>query len=211
MGIGIKDQERKKSFVLYTDTRELWESLPYEQAGKLIKHIYSYVVGEDPIPPDELTKLLFYQIKATLDRDHKKWKEVKAARSESGKKGGRPPKAKKAIGFEGKQSEAKKAVKVNANATVNENGSDDEEFYDIDFLYQKYTANKDLIKAVKEKVGINDRLILERRLLEFNKFLKAKDQCKKTWKDYTAHFLSWHNKSPKSHHSSTPTFNSPVI
>lgn len=168
-------------------------------------------MGEDPASPDEMTKLLSIQIKKTLDRDQNKWEEVKKARSKNGKKGGRPKKAKKAIAFSEKQSKAKKAVSVNVNATVNENESDDEEFYDIDFLYQKYLANKELIKAVKEKMGITETSTLEKRLLEFNKFLKAKDQCKKTWKDYTAHFLSWQSKSPKSQYSSIPIFNSPVI
>ena len=211
MGTAIENQTKKKSFVLYTDTMELWDSLSDEQAGKLIKHIYSYAVGNEPEAPDEITRLLSIQIKKTMDRDQKKWEEVRKSRSKSGKKGGRPSKAKKAIGFEEKQNEAKKAVSVNANATVNENESDDEEFYDIDFLYQKYLYNKDLIKAVKEKVGITETSTLEKRLLDFNKFLKAKDQCKKTWKDYTAHFLSWQSKSPKSQYSSIPTFNSPVI
>lgn len=95
--------DEKKSFVLYADHKELWENLPDEQAGKLIKHTYRYVVGENPEPPDDMTKFLFYQIKATLDRDHKKWEAVKEARSDSGKKGGRPLKAKKANGFEEKQ------------------------------------------------------------------------------------------------------------
>ena len=78
-------------------------------------------------------------------------------------------------------------------------------------LFQKYLANKELIKAVKDKVGMSETSTLEKRLLEFNKFLKAKDQCKKTWKDYTAHILSWQSKSPTSQPSSIPTFNSPVI
>ena len=99
MGIGIKDQDRKKSFVLYTDTRELWESLSDEQAGKLIKHIYSYAVGEDPDSPDEMTKLLSIQIKKTLDRDQNKWEEVKKARSKNGKKGGGQKKQKKQLVF----------------------------------------------------------------------------------------------------------------
>lgn len=89
MGKGIKDHQRKKSFVLYTDTLELWDSLSDEQAGKLIKHIYRYAVGDDPEEPDEMTRLLSIQIKKTMDRDQKKWEEVK-----------------KAIGFEEKQNEA---------------------------------------------------------------------------------------------------------
>lgn len=184
----------KKSFVLYIDHKELWKNLSDEQAGKLIKHIYSYVVGEGAKPPDEMTKLLFYQIKATLDRDQKKWEAVRNARSENGKKGGRPSKAKKANGFEEKQTKAKKAVSVNANdtGTVNVNDTADEELYDLDILQKKYLANIDLVTAVKEKLGFSESLTLENRLTEFNKFLKARNQFKKDWTDYIAHFLYWH-------------------
>lgn len=224
MAVGITDKTGKKSFVLYNDTKELWESLSDEQAGKLIKHIYSYAVGDDPNPPDDMTRLLSIQIKKALDRDQNKWEAVKEARSISGKKGGRPPKVKKAIGFDEKQSEANitngyqekqnqanKAVSVNANATVNENEIVDEELYDIDDLLQNYLANPKLIKAVKEKSAFDGESSLEIRLIEFNKFLKAKNEFQKTWKDYTSHFLFWHEKSKKSKTSVSPIFNSPVI
>lgn len=199
----------KKSFVLYVDQKEMWSNLPNEQAGKLIKHIYSYVVGENVEPPDEITKLLFYQIKATLDRDHKKWEEVREARSASGKKGGRPPKAKKAKGFGGKQSEANKPVNVNAN--VNENGIVDKELYDVDILLKKYLANEELVMAANQKFGFSEKSGLEKRITEFNKFLKVKSHFKKTWGDYTSHFLYWQEKSKKPANSVGPTFNSPVL
>ena len=224
MAVGTSNKTEKTSFVLYTDSKELWGSLSNEQAGKLIKHIYNYVAGDNSEPPDEITRLLFCQIKATLDRDQKKWLAVRDSRSDSGKKGGRPLKAKKANGFEEKQTKtnkasgfddkqikANKAVSVNANATVNENEVVDDKLYDIDDLHQKYLANDKLVKAVKEKTKFDGGLSLEKRLVEFNMFLKAKDQFKKTWKDYTSHFLNWHEKSKKSNISDARTFNTPVI
>lgn len=209
----VEKTPEKKSFVLYIDHKELWENLSNEQAGKLIRHIYSYVVGEDAKPPDEMTKLLFYQIKATLDRDQKKWEEVRKSRSENGKKGGRPSKAKKANGFEEKQTKAKKAVSVNVNdtATVNVNDSADEELNDLDILQQKYLANEDLVTAAKRKFHFNGQSDLKKRLTEFNLFLKAKDQNEKSWRDYVSHFMFWHEKSKKLNKSNGPTFNSPVI
>lgn len=226
MEVGNTNETGKKSFVLYIDAKELWESLPDAQAGKLIKQVFRYMAGEDPESPDDLTKYLFIQIKSTLDRDQNKWEASKQARSENGKKGGRPPKPKKAIGSEEKLNKAKIAnglgeklskankavsVTVNANDTVNENEIVDDKLYDVDFLLKIYLANDKLIRAVKEKSEFNGGISLESRLVEFNKFLKAKDQWQKTWKDYTSHFLNWHEKSKKDSTSDSPTFNSPVI
>lgn len=216
----ITQKTEIKSFVLYNDTKELWESLSDEQAGKLIKHIYDYVSGAGSNSPDEMTKLLSIQIKKTIDRDQKKWKAVRKTRSEIGKMGGRPTKAKKAIGlskkqnkaigFSEKQNEAKKAVSVNdnANTTVNRNKDEDEELHDIDFLFQKYLGDETLVKAGKEFIKGLD---LKQRLTEFNLSLKAKNITKKAWKDYPSHFYNWHNKAKIPEIPNSPTFNSPVI
>lgn len=76
--------EGKNSFVLYVDQKELWEEVSDEQAGKLIKHIFRYVADENPECPDQMTKLLFIQMKNTLKRDLKKYLEVKEAKSNAG-------------------------------------------------------------------------------------------------------------------------------
>jgi hypothetical protein len=61
--------EGKKSFVLYTDQREVFEELDDELAGKLIKHIFAYVNDENPETDDLLINAVFANIKATLKRD----------------------------------------------------------------------------------------------------------------------------------------------
>jgi hypothetical protein len=78
----------KKSFVLYTDQREVFDELSDEDAGKLIKHIFAYVNDEDPITEDKLLKVAFLPIKTQLKRDLKIWDEKKSQRAEAGKKGG---------------------------------------------------------------------------------------------------------------------------
>jgi hypothetical protein len=75
----------KKSFVLYSDQKELFESLPDEQAGKLIKHIFKYVNDEYPICKDPLVNLAFVSIKASLKRDLQKWEKQLEQRSLAGK------------------------------------------------------------------------------------------------------------------------------
>ena len=60
--------ENKKSFILYSDQRGIFNKLSNEQAGELIKHIYSYVNDEDP-EGNFITELAFESIKQQLKRD----------------------------------------------------------------------------------------------------------------------------------------------
>jgi hypothetical protein len=110
----------KKSFVLYTDQREVFDELSDEDAGKLIKHIFSYVNDEDPITEDKLLKVAFLPIKTQLKRDLKMWDEKKEQRAEAGKKGGL------AKSSNAKQSLAKPSNATNdvANLAVNVNVND---------------------------------------------------------------------------------------
>ena len=59
----------KKSFILYLDQKELFDSLPDEIAGKLIKHIFSYVNCEEPTSDDLIINVAFASIKQSLKRD----------------------------------------------------------------------------------------------------------------------------------------------
>ena len=117
--------EGKKSFVLYTDQREIFEELSDEDAGKLIKHIFSYVNDENPQTEDKFIKLAFIPIKTQLKRDLKMWDEKKHLRSEAGKKGGLA-KASNARNDLANPSNATNdlanlAVNVNGNVNVNDN------------------------------------------------------------------------------------------
>jgi hypothetical protein len=118
----------KKSFVLYTDQREVFDELSDEDAGKLIKHIFSYVNDEDPITEDKLLKVAFLPIKTQLKRDLKIWDEKKEQRAEAGKKGGLA-KASNARNDLAKHSNATNdvanlAVNVNVNGNVNDINKD---------------------------------------------------------------------------------------
>jgi len=82
----IEMAQDKKSFVAYSDWHGMFKALPDEVAGKLIKHIFSYVNDENPDTDDYIIKALFEQIKATLKRDLIKWDNQRSQRSEAGKK-----------------------------------------------------------------------------------------------------------------------------
>jgi hypothetical protein len=115
----------KKSFLLYTDQREVFEELTDEDAGKLIKHIFAYVNDESPETNDKLLKIAFLPIKTQLKRDLVVWDEKKQQRAEAGRKGGLA-KASNASEVLAKPSNAKQnlanvAVNVNGNVNVNDN------------------------------------------------------------------------------------------
>ena len=78
--------KNKKSFVLYADWKETFEALSNDKAGELIKHIFKYVNDENPTSKDMLINAVFANIKHTLKRDLKKWKQQHEQRVLAGKK-----------------------------------------------------------------------------------------------------------------------------
>ena len=80
----------KKSFVMYESWGAAIEKMSNEQAGELIKVIYAYQKDPDAVPEDPALAFVFELIKQQLDADSQRYKEACAARSEAGKKGGRP-------------------------------------------------------------------------------------------------------------------------
>ena len=89
----------KKSFVMYESWGVAIEKMNNEQAGELIKAIYAFQKDPDVVPEDPAIAFVFELIKQKLNEDNKRYEEVCAARSEGGKKGGRP----KANGSDEKQ------------------------------------------------------------------------------------------------------------
>ncbi len=74
----------KKSFIAYCNWKDTFEALTDEYAGKLIKHIFSYVTDENPISDDMIINASFAQIKSTLKSDLKKYEETFKDKSEGG-------------------------------------------------------------------------------------------------------------------------------
>jgi hypothetical protein len=108
----------KKGFMLYADQQELFNQLSNEQAGQLIKHVFSYVNDENPKTDSLIINLAFTPIKQQLKRDLIKW-EASADRSRiNGAKGGRPPKQNKPSGLIDNPEEPKEPDTV--NVTVND-------------------------------------------------------------------------------------------
>ena len=78
--------ENKKSFVLYADLIKSIEHLTNEEKGILFNHLLEYVNDLKPILNDRLILTAWKPIELSLKRDLVKFEEVKAKRSDAGKR-----------------------------------------------------------------------------------------------------------------------------
>lgn len=145
----------KKSFILYCDQQGVFNMLPDEQAGKLIKHIFAYVNDENPESEDLLLTIAFEAIKTQLKRDLKKYESYIDKQKENGKKGGRPKT--QAFLDETQKTQAffekpKKADNVNVN--VNENVIIKENIKEKPVRFTPPTADE--VKAYMLEQGMDD-------------------------------------------------------
>ena len=115
--------ENKKSFILYCDQKGVWDKLDDAQAGRLIKHIISYVNDENPVAPDFITELAFEPIKAVLKRDLKKWEKQQEQRSEAGKRSAEVRKRNAKLAERDSTTVNDRSISstVNGNVNVNDN------------------------------------------------------------------------------------------
>jgi hypothetical protein len=113
----------KKSFLLYCDQQGVFNKLPDEIAGKLIKHIFAYVNDENPPCDDLLLSIAFEPIQQSLKRDLKKYEVYIGKQKENGAKGGRPKKEEETQITQPFFQEPKKAdsVSVSVSESVNDN------------------------------------------------------------------------------------------
>jgi hypothetical protein len=112
--------ENKKSFILYSDQRELFDHLPNDVAGELIKHIFSYVNDENPTTDNALVNVAFLSIKATLKRDLLKWQSQIKQRSEAGKKSALS-RQRNSTSVNARTRKATDSVSVSVNVSDNDN------------------------------------------------------------------------------------------
>jgi hypothetical protein len=189
--------EGKKSFVLYTDQREVFEELSDEDAGKLIKHIFSYVNDENPETDHKLIRLAFLPIKTQLKRDLKMWDEKKHLRSEAGKKGGL------AKSSNAKQILAKPSNATNslANVAVNVNGNVNDIYRDTN---KELPVNEESHNAIFRKlwtstiwlegIAMKNKATLDQvrnHLNDFRQEMILTEKLKVDEKDAKEHFVNW--------------------
>lgn len=191
--------EGKKSFVLYTDQREVFDELSDEDAGRLIKHIFSYVNDEDPSTEDLLLKVAFLPIKTQLKRDLKIWDEKKQQRAEAGRKGGvaKASNAKQNLANPSNATNdvANLAVNVNVNDNVNDiyiqTGRDlkvNEESHNQ--IFRELWTSTIWLEGIAMKNKVTTKEVQD-HLNEFRTECILKDELKVSEKDAKEHFINW--------------------
>lgn len=122
----------KKSFIAYSDWKEIFDALPNEDAGALIKHIFAYVNDENPVADSVLINAVFATIKATLKRDLKKWESEIEQRSKAGLRSAESRRTKiNDRSTSVNESQRKSTVSVSDSVTVSENK------YTLEFFEQQ--------------------------------------------------------------------------
>jgi hypothetical protein len=131
--------EDKKGFLMYADQREQFDQLTDEQAGKLIKHLFSYVNDENPQTNDIVTKLSFTPIKSQLKRDLTKYRVKKEQWSAAGRASAEARKLKKEQAStnptnvnDRSNRSTDSTVNDNVNVNVNDNVNDNVSVNDND-------------------------------------------------------------------------------
>lgn len=183
----------KSSFILYSDLLHTVDKLPDDMAGKLFKHILSYVNDLNPTTEDLIINIAFEPIKQQLKRDLLKYESICERNKSNGSKGGRPIKEepKKPSWLSGIPKEPKKPDNDNDNGNGNDN--DIKEIYDS-FPNQcwstrktgKSTKNKEQIKKLLKSTSKDDLLFIIKSYVE---------DCSRT-KTYLKNFSTLLNQLP---------------
>lgn len=191
--------EGKKSFVLYTDQREVFDELSDQDAGRLIKHIFAYVNDENPSTDDLLLKVAFLPIKTQLKRDLRIWDEKKQQRAEAGRKGGvaKANNAKQNLANPSNATNdvANLAVNVNVNDNVNDiyiqTGRDlkvNEESHNQ--IFRNLWTSSIWLEGIAMKHKVTTKEVQD-HLNEFRTECILKDELKVNEKDAKEHFINW--------------------
>lgn len=168
----------KKSFILYCDQQGLFNKLPDEIAGKLIKHIFAYVNDDNPIATDLLLEIAFEPIKLQLKRDLRKYDEYIDKQRVNGSKGGRPTKPNETQKTQAFFQEPKKADNVNVTANANDNATNKKGFV-------KPTIEQ--LKEYMREQGMNDIAENWLNYYEANGWMVGKNKMK----DWKASVRTW--------------------
>lgn len=198
----------KKSFVAYADWKEVFDELPNEDAGALIKHIFAYVNDENPTTDSVLIKAVFANIKSTLKRDLQKWEKQLQQRSDAGKKSAELRAEKKVnerstvVEIRQRKPTVNDTVNVNVNDTVTVSTNVDvekENFADaknISFSEDLKFNSMQWIETVAMQHRITPEVI-PKKIDEFIIFLRTKQKIHNSKKEFIDHFTNWISKNLK--------------
>lgn len=193
----ISQNAVKDSFILYTEQKEVIDNLSDEDAGKLFKGIFEYVLGNEP-EFNNLLKLVFIPIRQQLERNAKKYSEIKEKRRIAGAKGGKQKVANQANANFAKQSQANLAVNVHDNVYLSK-----------DKYKENNNTNSQKEKFIKPTIEEIKSYCLERKNSinpsQFFDYYESKGWLigKNQMKDWKAAIRTWEQNKNKYNNNTT--------
>ena len=148
----------KNNFLLYKDFKSTVDLLSDEQAGKLIKAVFSYVNGRvEPTFNDGMIVIAFNILKTQLERDLNKYKGIVKRNQVNGAKGGRPKnnqdeedKPKEPIGLNGNPTKKQKPKKADSDSVRDSDSVSDKREIKETTPKHKYGTNKNVLLTEEE-------------------------------------------------------------
>lgn len=159
---------------MYCDQRGIFDKLPDEYAGRLIKHIFSYVNDENPETDDLVLTMAFEGIKTALKRDLQKYQEFVEKQRVNGKSGGRPK----------KPNESQKTQAFSEKPKKADNDNDSDSVSDNDNVKKKNTfpSLEDVKDFFREKGYSQDTAVKAFEYYSINQWKDGNGKPVKNWK-----------------------------
>ena len=194
-GIFFDMAANKKSFILYCDLIHTVSKLNDEQAGKLFKHILSYVNDEKPETEDLITNIAFEPVKQALKRDLVKYEELREKNKENARKRWDSKKNEKipkdATASERMRMDTKNADNVNVSVINNiNNESEIIALYETVLREIREGKHSILLDQIKIQLKIDS---LESLSKQFNTHLLAENILHPNVQKFISHFRNWLN------------------
>ena len=196
-GIFFDMAANKKSFILYCDLIHTVSKLNDEQAGKLFKHILSYVNDEKPATEDLITNIAFEPVKQALKRDLVKYEELREKNKENARKRWDSKKNEKilndATASDRMRMDTKNADNVNVNVSVINNINNESEIialYETVLKEIREGKHSILLDQIKIQLKIDS---LESLSKQFNTHLLAENILHPNVQKFISHFRNWLN------------------
>ena len=114
----------KKSFLIHTDSLNIFDALSDDKIWKLFKKIRAYQNWQDFDTGDQIIEILFINFKTQFDRDGEKYENICDRNSNNGKKWWRPKNPNNPVGYFETQQNPKKPKKADSDSdsdSVNDN------------------------------------------------------------------------------------------
>ena len=156
---------KRKSFIVHHDSLEVIDKLTDEQAGKLLKAIKAYQLGED-FKLDLMTDLVFTPFKSQFVRDDEKYQKIVNRNKNNGLKGGRPKtqenpeETKEPSGLSGNPEEPKKPDSDSKSKSDSKSDSKNKiDFSPLAFNYEEIKEFKEI--RARKKGAVTQRVVNE--------------------------------------------------